>query len=250
MNAADRQLRVALSAHGALFREGLGPVLVSRGVDVIAQKAGLERLLPVLRREPPDIVLLELPGHLLVDVELDLYDELRRHHPQLPVLVLADQGTTAILARLSEATRDAGFGYVTARMDSVQLRDILIRVAAGEQVIHDEALRALARYKRNLSSLSMLTNQERVVLRLAAEGRSNEGISRQLHLSPKTVELHLGHIFAKLGLPVSASHNRRVLAVLLWHDLHGQGPSSSPRRGQPGVSPRPHVPLLDQNRAA
>jgi serine/threonine-protein kinase len=64
--------------------------------------------------------------------------------------------------------------------------------------------------------LRQLTERERDVLTLIAEGRSNKGIGDRLYLSPKTVEAHVKHIFQKLGIDESADGNRRVLAVLAY----------------------------------
>jgi DNA-binding NarL/FixJ family response regulator len=62
--------------------------------------------------------------------------------------------------------------------------------------------------------LDELTDRERAVLELVAEGRSNRAIAKQLYLSPRAVERHVQAIFQKLGLPESEDDNRRVLAVL------------------------------------
>jgi DNA-binding NarL/FixJ family response regulator len=66
------------------------------------------------------------------------------------------------------------------------------------------------------SRLDELTEREREVLALMAEGRSNRGICERLFLSPKTVEAHVKHIFMKLGIDESGDDHRRVLAVLAF----------------------------------
>jgi DNA-binding CsgD family transcriptional regulator len=64
--------------------------------------------------------------------------------------------------------------------------------------------------------LSNLTAREREVLALVAQGLTDRAIAEHLWLTPKTVETHIRHILAKLGLPADAVHNRRVLAVLAY----------------------------------
>jgi DNA-binding NarL/FixJ family response regulator len=69
--------------------------------------------------------------------------------------------------------------------------------------------------------LASLTPRERQVLALMAEGRSNQAIGERLSLSKKTVETHVGNIFAKLRLPAGGAHERRVLAVLRFLQAAG-----------------------------
>ena len=70
--------------------------------------------------------------------------------------------------------------------------------------------------RRDDEALAKLTEREQDILELMAEGRSNAAISAKLYLSPKTVETHVGSIFAKLGLLPAADDHRRVLAVLTY----------------------------------
>jgi DNA-binding NarL/FixJ family response regulator len=86
-------------------------------------------------------------------------------------------------------------------------------IGRGGSIV-DPAVVGLLIDRRRRSGLRALSERERAILALMAEGRSNEAISERLHLSPKTVDTHIHNIFAKLGLARAASNNRRVLAVL------------------------------------
>jgi DNA-binding NarL/FixJ family response regulator len=111
-----------------------------------------------------------------------------------------------------------GVGYVLKERvaDVAQFTDAIGRVAAGESVIDpDVVARLVARPRRN-SPLETLTERETGVLALMAEGRSNQAIASRLYMSPKTVETHVGNIFAKLHLEPAAEDHRRVLAVLTY----------------------------------
>ncbi len=95
-----------------------------------------------------------------------------------------------------------------------EFTDALERVAAGGTALDPEVVTQLAGAGRRTEKLEALTDRERDVLTLMAEGRSNAAIAQQLYVSAGTVEKHVAAIFGKLDLPVSEDHNRRVLAVI------------------------------------
>src|ERR1019366_3300655 len=98
--------------------------------------------------------------------------------------------------------------------DIAVLIDALERLTDGECVIDPTIVARLGTRPRPAQALPALSNREREVLALMAEGHSNHGISKQLVLSGKTVESHVRQIFAKLDLPDTSDQHRRVLAVL------------------------------------
>ena len=100
--------------------------------------------------------------------------------------------------------------------DVAQFTDAIRRVAAGESVIDPDVVSRLVARPRRDSPLQTLTDRELAVLALMAEGRSNHAIASQLYMSPKTVETHIGSMFAKLGLAPAPEDHRRVLAVLTY----------------------------------
>jgi DNA-binding NarL/FixJ family response regulator len=109
-----------------------------------------------------------------------------------------------------------GVGYLLKQRisDLAVLTDALARLAEGECVIDPTIVSRLLKRSDRRGPLDELTAREREVLALMAEGRSNKGICEQLHLSPKTVEAHVRHIFSKLGIGDSHADHRRVVAVL------------------------------------
>jgi serine/threonine-protein kinase len=111
-----------------------------------------------------------------------------------------------------------GVGYILKdRVSDVrQLIDAIERVAGGESVIDPEVATRLAAPRREKNPLDELTERERGILELMAEGRSNQAISELLFLTPKTVEGHISHIFSKLGLEPTPDEHRRVVAVLTY----------------------------------
>ena len=116
------------------------------------------------------------------------------------------------------AGADGALGYLLKERvsDVAVLIDALGRIADGESVVDPTIVTRLLRRKREASPLDDLTDREREVLALIAEGRSNHGIGERLGLSPKTVEAHIRAVFMKLGLEESQTDHRRVLAVLAY----------------------------------
>jgi DNA-binding NarL/FixJ family response regulator len=98
--------------------------------------------------------------------------------------------------------------------DAQELIGALERVAAGEVVVDSELVDGLLARRRESDPLEGLTDREREVLRLMAEGLTDRGIAERLWVTPKTVETHVRHILRKLDIPSGTEHNRRVHAVL------------------------------------
>jgi DNA-binding NarL/FixJ family response regulator len=94
--------------------------------------------------------------------------------------------------------------------------DAVRRVCKGGSAVDPEVVSVLLGRRRPEDPVSQLTDREREILTLMAEGHSNQGIARKVFLSPKTVETHVHAIFRKLGLDASNDYNRRVLAVLAF----------------------------------
>lgn len=111
-----------------------------------------------------------------------------------------------------------GAGYLLKERvaDLDELVDAVRRVAAGGLVIDPSVVAQLVGRARAHNPLDELTQREREVLAVMAEGRSNQAICQRLYLSPKTVEAYVRSVFTKLGLHQGADDNRRVLAVLAY----------------------------------
>ena len=211
-------MRVVIADDEVLLRDGLDRLLTEAGFDVVG-KAGTAR---ELRREVelarPDVAIIDIkmpPTH--TDEGLVAAEEIRASHPDVGVLVLSHYLESHYAMRLLEQ-HPGGVGYLLKeRVSGVGvLADALARVHEGECVVDPTIVSRLLRRARPASPLGQLTEREREVLALMAEGRSNKGICERLFLGPKTVEGHVRNIFTKLGLGESADDHRRVLAVLSY----------------------------------
>jgi DNA-binding NarL/FixJ family response regulator len=211
-------VRVALADDSALFRRGLARLLTDVEVEVVAEASNGAELIKLVSADPPDVVVLDIRmPPTFTDEGLVIAAQLRLQHPEVGVLLLSTYAETPCAVQLL-AGGSARVGYLLKdRVDDTRaLRDALIRIAGGGCVIDADIVARLFNPQRTTSRLDRLTDRERHVLRLMAEGRSNLAIAQKLYVSQKTVEAHAAAIFAKLDLPIAADDNRRVLAVLTW----------------------------------
>jgi len=212
------RLRVVIAEDAVLLREGLRRVLTDAGLDVTGMAGDADHLLQLVSASRPDVVLTDIrmpPAQSTEGLQAAL--EIRRRWPGTAVIVLSQHVETEHLFELL-AGDPRGIGYVLKERvaDIAQFTDAIRRVAAGESVIDPQVVSRLVARPRRDSPLQTLTERELAVLGLMAEGRSNHAIAAQLFMSPKTVETHVGNLFAKLGLLPGAEDHRRVLAVLTY----------------------------------
>jgi DNA-binding NarL/FixJ family response regulator/class 3 adenylate cyclase len=216
--AAAGRLRVVVADDSLLFREGVVRVLVEAGFDVVGQVGDAEQLLERVRTDPPDVVVTDIrmpPTN--TDEGLVAAAKLRQEFPSVGVLVLSQYVETHHAMNLL-AESPAGIGYILKdRVAHVaDFADSVRRVSAGHSVIDPEVVGQLLRRRRDGGGMDELTDRERQVLQLMAEGRSNQAICEHLFLSQKTVEGHISSIFTKLSLLPQDDDHRRVLAVLAF----------------------------------
>jgi DNA-binding NarL/FixJ family response regulator len=211
-------VRVVLADDEALLREGLARLLAEAGVDVVGKAATAPEALRSVALTRPDVAIIDIrmpPGH--TDDGLVAAQEIRRSHPEVGVLVLSHHLESRYAMRLlEEAPERAGYLLKERVSDVAVLVDALHRILAGECVVDPTIVSRLMSARRAQRPLAELSNREREVLGLMAEGRSNQAIRELLFLSPKTVEGHVRQIFIKLGLRDSPEQHRRVQAVLAF----------------------------------
>ncbi|MEU5870800.1 response regulator transcription factor [Glycomyces sp. NPDC047369] len=208
-------VRVVLAEDGVLLREGLTGLVERFGFAVAAAVGDAESLKAAVAEHRPDLVVTDIrmpPG--FTDEGLRAAVELRRADPGLAVVVLSQYVQHRYADDLLDTGDGRGIGYLLKDriVDVAEFADSLRRVASGGTVLDPQVIAQLVR--RHRDPLAALTDREREVLALIAEGRSNQAIARGLHVSEAAVGKHVGSILAKLGLPPDEDTNRRVLAVL------------------------------------
>lgn len=211
-------MRVILAEDSALLREGLARLLSEAGIDVTQTVGDAGTLLAAVDAQPPDVVVTDIRmPPTFTDEGLTAALTIRNRHPEVAVLVLSQYLEAAYAERLLRDNA-TGAGYLLKdRVNDVDtLCDAIVRVARGESVVDPEVIRTLVGRPRLDNPLDRLTEREREILALMAEGWSNQGIGDRLFLSAKTVEGHVGSIMAKLPITDSRDENRRVLAVVRY----------------------------------
>ncbi|KRC88328.1 LuxR family transcriptional regulator [Terrabacter sp. Root85] len=211
-------MRAVVADDTLLTREGVVALLRSGGVEVVGQAADASALLHLVRAHRPDVCVVDIrmpPTH--TDEGLVAAAAIRSEFPDIGVLVLSHFVESAYAMRLIQ-DQPEGIGYVLK--ERVYSGDVLVdslrRVAEAETVIDPTIVARLLHKHRDADPLHELSVREREVLALVAEGLTNQGISRRLFITDRTVEAHVRQIFTKLGLDESPESNRRVLAVLTF----------------------------------
>jgi DNA-binding NarL/FixJ family response regulator len=211
-------MRVVVAEDVLLTREGIVRLLEDAGVDVVGQAEDADSLLREVRTGHPDVALVDIrmpPTH--TDEGLVAARSIRAEFPDVGVLVLSQYVEASYALRLIE-DHPGRVGYLLKEriFDIAVLVDALRRIVDGETVIDPTIVSRLVGRRRREDPLSTLTEREREVLGLVAEGMSNHAIAARLFITERTVEAHITQIFQKLNLGESPDQHRRVLAVLAY----------------------------------
>jgi len=211
-------VRVVVADDVMLTREGIVRVLSEEGIEVVAEAENAEVLLRHVRLDKPDAVVVDIrmpPSHS--DEGLVAAQRIRTEQPDIGILVLSQYVEPSFAMRLIEDYPE-GMGYLLKErvFDGAILVDALRRISEGETVIDPTIVSLLVGRRRRHDPLAGLTEREREVLSLVAEGRSNKAIATRLFIAERTVEAHIQQVFLKLRLPESPDDHRRVLAVLAF----------------------------------
>ena len=211
-------MRVIVADDSALFREGLVHVLQAAGFEVVGQAGTVDELDKLVATQTPSLVILDIRmPPTQTDEGMIAAKRIRRQHPDLGVLLLSQYVESHhALELLSEGSGRVGYLLKDRVADVREFVDAIHRVGAGGSAIDPLVVSQLLARKRSANLVDDLTERERTVLALMAEGRSNESIATELSISPKTLERHIGTIYSKLGLEPGAGEHRRVLAVLKY----------------------------------
>lgn len=212
-------MRVLIAEDQVLLREGLARLFEDAGHEVVAQLGDADGLATQVVEQRPDLVVLDVrmpPSY--TDEGAQAAVELKRLHPSLGVLLLSQHVETRHTVHLVE---QGAFGYLLKDrvLDVEEFLSAAERVAKGGSALDPHVVGRMVRRSTD-PELAELTEREREVLQLMAEGLANAGIAKRMHLSGRTIEAHVRHLLLKLDLFETEDSNRRVLAVLAHLAAH------------------------------
>lgn len=207
-----------LADDSVLMREGVARLLAEGGFEVVGQAADATHLLRLVAELAPDVAIVDIRMPPDGDGGLRAAGAIRAGHPRVGVLVLSQYARPAYAFELlNESAQGVGYLLKDRVSDVGELADAVRRVGAGGTVLDPEVVALLVGRRRGGDDpVEALSEREREVLALMAEGRSNRAIAERLFITDRTVEKHVNSIFDKLLLPPSPDDHRRVLAVLAY----------------------------------
>ena len=212
-------MRILICEDSVLLREGLVRLLDDAGHEVVAALPDTDGLMDAVVEQTPDLCILDvrLPP-TFTDEGIRAALALRAQHPTLPLLVLSQYVEERYASDLI-AAQGAALGYLLKDRvaDVAEFVESVERIADGATVLDPEVVAQLLTRRNRDERMLRLTERERTVLALIAEGKSNSSIAGLLFLSAASVEKHITSIFQKLGLDPEDG-NRRVLAALAHND--------------------------------
>lgn len=201
MTGPDERIRLVIVDDHPSFRSGLRALLATADdIEVVGEAADGNEAVTNVGRLQPDVVLMDvtMPGADGIEATGRIIDA----SPHIAVIVLTmDGGDASVMAALRAGAR----GYVLKGAQRAELLRAIRAVAAGDAVLGPGVARRLPAYLAPTAPdapapFPELTDREREILALVAQGRSNAEITDRLVVSPKTVRNHISNIFAKLGV--------------------------------------------------
>jgi serine/threonine-protein kinase PknK len=208
--------RIVVADDDVLLREGIVSLLERAGHQV-GQAGDATELLAVVRERQPDVVIIDIrmpPDHKTEGLQAARV--VRQQFPEIAILVLSAHVEVEEAMELLAGGRAIGYLLKSRVTDVGEFIDSVERIARGGAVVDPTLVRELVAARRRNDPIERLTQRERSVLALMAEGLSNAGIARRIWVTEGTVEKHVRSILAKLDLPETEDQHRRVLAVLTF----------------------------------
>ncbi len=188
-------VRIVIVDDHPVVRDGIRHMLASQpDMDVVGEAANGRDAVDLIRRERPDVALMDLQMPELDGV--GAITELARHHSTTQVLVLTTYDADADILNAIAA---GAAGYILKDAPRDQLFDAIRSASRGEPALTPRGAARLIGHLRG-NQADTLSAREIEVLTLVSKGNKNRDIARQLHIGEATVKSHLVHIYRKLDV--------------------------------------------------
>jgi DNA-binding NarL/FixJ family response regulator len=213
----ESRTRVALADDDVLLREGLASLLERCGFEVVGQAGDSAELLTLVRGKGVELAVIDIrmpPTHTTEG--LDAARVIREEFPDMGILLLSAHVEVDQALELLGTGRRVGYLLKSRVTEVKEFVETLERIAGGGSVVDTGLVQELIAARRRDDPLEQLTQREREVLALMAEGHSNAGIAHRLWITEGTVEKHVHSILARMRLPDAEDYHRRVLAVITF----------------------------------
>ncbi len=211
-------MRVVIADDSGLLRQALTRLLSEAGIEVVGTAEDAETLTALVDEADPDVAVVDIKmPPTFTNEGAKAAVDLRARHPALGILLLSQSLESRYVTELARDSPQ-GFGYLLKDrvVDVAVLVGALQTVHAGGTVMDPDVIAHLLGRQSLAAQLERLSERERTVLELMAQGLSNAGIGERLVIETKTVESHVARILAKLDLHQAPDEHRRVRAVLAW----------------------------------
>ncbi|MEV6861498.1 response regulator transcription factor [Streptosporangium subroseum] len=209
--------RIALADDDVLLREGLASLFERLGFEIVGQAGDAPELLSLVRDREPELVIVDIrmpPAHTTEGVDAAYL--IRQEFPEIGILLLSAHIEVDQAMELLATGQKIGYLLKSRVTDVTDFLETVRRIVQGGSVVDPALVQELISARRRDDPLELLTEREREVLALMAEGRSNAGIAHQLWITEGTVEKHVRSILSRMRLPETEDDHRRVLAVLTF----------------------------------
>jgi DNA-binding NarL/FixJ family response regulator len=211
--------RVVIAEDDVLLREGVASVLERSGYSVVGQAGDAADFLALVREHRPELVIVDIRMPPSQRTEgLEAARSVRREFPEVAILVLSAHVEVEQAMELLAGGQRSGYLLKSRVANVAEFLETVRRIVDGGSLVDPALVQELIAARRRHDPLAPLTDREREVLALMAEGYSNVGIANRLHVTEGTIEKHVHSILSKLQLPETGDDHRRVLAVLTFLD--------------------------------
>lgn len=217
--AGGSDTRVVIAEDDVLLREGVVCVLERSGYEVVGQAGDPLEFLTLVRKHRPELVIVDVRMPPSYRTEgLEAARSVRREFPDVAILLLSAHVEVEQAMELLAGGERSGYLLKSRVANVAEFVGTVRRIVDGGSMVDPALVQELIAARRRHDPLARLTDREREVLALMAEGHSNVGIASRLCVTEGTIEKHVHSILSKLQLPETEGDHRRVLAVLTFLD--------------------------------